>query len=274
MDNLLDGIKRKAKWNGKDAYPAWDEWKEEGNNLLGFAKQKGVLDVYDNRLKTDNERQRDETLNELRAAYFFERGCGVPIIEWHPNKGVGDFVVVVDERKIFCEVKSPGWEGEVVTLQGHKTQRLKQSKYPLNEVKGVDNAPFLIDAIKKAYKKFPTDMSTLLIIIDDFYLSCFMDALCIYRALYRERLLPPHVGDNPEGLFVGKDYDLLGGVLFINFELVCCRGFVWKIHLAQNDHAILATKLPDKLSTAINSIKGIDGSFVDNYKIDNGWLSK
>lgn len=272
---LIDEIKAEAKWCGKDKYPAREEWRIEDNKLFEFAKKEGVLNYYYNRLTKDNKYHRDKTINELRAAYFLKEGCNCQIIKWQPDNGRnghGEFLISLCDTEIFCEVKSPGYKGEIVREQGHKSIRLQQSKYIPNEGKAVDNSPCIMDTVKKAYEKFPNNMPTLLIIIDDFWVDCFDDASCIHRTLYRKQLPPPYVDNTPEGLFAGKDYERLGGVLFIKFDLVYSKGFVWKIHIACNESAKIC--LPNKLIKNIEATSQINSAKVGIYKINNGWLEK
>lgn len=272
-ESLLNSIKKQARWNQKDAYPSCKEWEKEDNKFFEFAGQEGQLKLYANRLTTDNTSRRGETINELRAAYFLKKGCGASIVQWHPSKGQGEFTISIVGSNIFCEVKSPGWEGEVVRDQGSNSPCLKKPKYIHAETKGIDNSPLIICTVNKAYKKFSNNTPNLLIIIDDFWMDCFTEGLCIDRALYRPKLQPPYVDSKPEGLFVGRNYEKLGGVLFLKFELIIGRGFVWKVHISLNNNAMPNVRIPQKLVDIIESIRKIDNSAVEIYKIDNGWLS-
>lgn len=271
---LLDKIRKLARWSQEDDYPSCEEWREKDNKLLEFARQKGVLDCYQHRLQTDNKSRRDETINELRVAYFFEKGCGMPIVEWHPSGGRGDFIVSINEKNIFCEVKSPGWEGEIVKSQGSNSSRIRQPKYIHAETRSVDNSTHIMSTIERAYNKFLDNMPTLLIVVDDFWMDCFTDGLCIDRALHRPKLPQPYVDNKPEGVFVGRQYERLGGALFVQLDLISNKGFVWKVHIAKNNNAIFWVRLPDELVNAVESVRRIDEDFVEIYKINNGCLEK
>ncbi|MFA5261606.1 MAG: hypothetical protein WC450_10295, partial [Candidatus Omnitrophota bacterium] len=145
---LLDTIIEQAKWKQTDHYPSCPEWKAEDNKLLELAKEERVLEDYFHRLTTDNKSRRDETLNELRAAYFLRKGCKISIKKWFPNNGRGEFTLFINGQDVFCEVKSPGWEAV------EEESRKKQPKYIHAEVKTVDNSPNIIYTVKKAYVKF------------------------------------------------------------------------------------------------------------------------
>lgn len=71
---------REAAWAGKDAYPAWPEYGTELEALLQFLARHGQLARFWPRLSTPRTHERDETLQEIRVAYYLH-DRGFPIID-------------------------------------------------------------------------------------------------------------------------------------------------------------------------------------------------
>jgi len=93
-----------------------DNWKKEINKWLVFIRNKGELKRFIPRLTKMNNSKRDEALAEISSAYLLENELNFVVIGWEVptknNKNV-DFVIEEKVNEIFCEVKSPGWEGEL-----------------------------------------------------------------------------------------------------------------------------------------------------------------
>jgi hypothetical protein len=73
------GLISPTRW--KDQYPARPEYRQELDTLLEFGKSKGFPNL-EPRVKS-KATQRDETIEELRVAYFFH-SSGFPIARWNP----------------------------------------------------------------------------------------------------------------------------------------------------------------------------------------------
>ena len=172
---LFDKIFLNPKWAGKDDFPSSDEWKIEINNWLEFIKSKGEIERFIPRLNSKRTQQRDETLAEISSAYLIEKHLNYPIISWEQNtvkKKDVEFVIKCNSDKVYCEVKSPGWEGELK----QKERMSVRKKFPKYQ-KGEGRFYSLIEPIKytieKAYPKFLNNTKNLLIINDDFFVSIF-----------------------------------------------------------------------------------------------------
>lgn len=253
--NLLHKILTMAKWRGKDEFPSDDIWACEAEKWLNFIDLKGQLTRFMPRLTKQDTKKRDEAFAEISSAYFLEKICEVPVIEWEPiglKNSRGDFMLSVDSTSIFCEVKSPGWESDVVDQQGVGSPRLGLPKYINGEVKGIDNSRPIRYAIDKAYKKLPGDKPTLLIFNDDLWFSIFNEMsvstpdempLCIYRALFYEPKPPPYTDKKPKGYFKIGLYERLSGILFLN--VINSGTIVYKNKIFENEHAL--NKLSRKL---------------------------
>ena len=115
----------------KGNYKIDREGKLETNNWLLFMKDKNQLDRYLPRLTKVNKAMRDETLAEIASAYVMEILLGYTIINWE-EKTVGDydveFVIKEGADKIYCEVKSPGWESELPKKELKKGDQGRRGK--------------------------------------------------------------------------------------------------------------------------------------------------
>lgn len=134
----------------KDEYPSSQEWADELELLLSFAKSQGQLSVVLPRIKTARANQRDEALNELRAAMFLQNRR-FPIIQWEPpgaGSSVGEYLVgVPDPPNVFVELKSRGWESEL-SDEERLSGRTKLPKYIDGEGGAFENWKNLRDCIK------------------------------------------------------------------------------------------------------------------------------
>jgi hypothetical protein len=212
---LLHDLAQGAEWVGTDGFPSDVVWADEHEAWLAFIKQAGALDHYRRRLRGPKE-TRDEAFAEIAAAYFFAKRCGLTIFEWEPAGAggkVGEFLMGPDrDHPIFVEVKSPGWEAEIVKTEGRESPRLQRSKY-ISEGRWTDGAA-LRHAITKAYPKMPDTMPTLLVVNDDLVVSLldWSKAAVVDPALYAAKrprhTSGPFAEDAP---FAGREYERLGG---------------------------------------------------------------
>lgn len=195
-----------------------DNWKKEINKWLVFIKNKGELKRFIPRLTKMDNSKRDEALAEISSAYLLENELNFIVTGWEVltknNKNV-DFVIESKVNKIFCEVKSPGWEGELSKkelMEGRKDQR----KYIPSEWRSFGHWKNIRYAIKKAYPKFLSDCKNLVIIQDDLFVSIldFPTKTPIAIALYEET----GQYNNEKGYFANNDYENVGGILFIDIN--------------------------------------------------------
>lgn len=78
---LTARLKSEASW--RDEYPAWQDWADECESLLTFLSDGGALERFWPRLCAKAQ-QRDETINEIRVAYFLHL-AGYPVVDWEPQ---------------------------------------------------------------------------------------------------------------------------------------------------------------------------------------------
>ncbi len=214
-----------------------DNWKKEIDKWLVFIKNKGELKRFISRLTKMDNSKRDEALTEISSAYLLENELNFVAIGWEVptknNKNV-DFVIKGKSDEIFCEVKSPGWEGELSKkeLMGG---RKDQPKYKHLEWRSFAHWKNIRYAIKKAYPKFLSNCKNLLIIQDDLFVPIldFPTDTPIEIALFEEQA----VYNNEKGVFVGNDYENVGGVLLINVNPTS-RNKVYKYKFIKNPNTL------------------------------------
>jgi len=190
--------------------------KDEAFELLENVRDKQQRQEFAQRLQSP-EKHRSAALMELRVARYLEQG-GFPVIEWAPGgagQSKGEFIVKAgDGHGVFVEVKSPGWQAEVMNWNGKKPsasqkQRLEQPKYIDGE--GGATAPWMAlrFAIDKSYKnqnKFKNDSRNLLVVADDLIVPLEHGTeLQADMALYS-------TSKNDPGYFTDQRYEKLGGV--------------------------------------------------------------
>ncbi len=190
--------------------------KDEAFELLVNVRDKQQREEFAQRLR-NAEKHRSAALMELRVARCMEEG-GFPVIEWAPGgagQSKGEFIVQAgDGHRVFVEVKSPGWQAEVMNWSGKKPnalqeQRLEQPKYIDGE--GGATAPWMAlrFAIDKSYKnqnKFKNDSRNLLVVADDLIVP-----LEHGTDMQAEQALFSTVETDP-GYFTDDRYEKLGGV--------------------------------------------------------------
>ncbi len=208
---LLAKIAQESRWLGKDEFPSDELWADEVEKWLQYVEDRNQFDRFLSRL-SDLPAKRDETLAEIKAAYFIEKYAGYSIKNWEPpgnNGTVGEFSFAFESKETFCEVKSPGWERAIVESEGPNSPRKNQPKYlPGVEAGLFDNSRYVRDSILKAYPKFAGDTLTLLILVDDLKVSLSDDPLGVPKALYASE----------SGCFVTDQYSSLGAVGVLNVE--------------------------------------------------------
>jgi len=214
-----------------------DNWKKEIDKWLVFIKNKGELKRFIPRLTKMDNSKRDEALAEISSAYLLENELNFIVTGWEVptknNKNV-DFVIERKVNEIFCEVKSPGWEGELSKkelMEGRKDQR----KYIPSECRFFGHWKNIRYAIKKAYPKFLSICKNLVIIQDDLFVGIldFPTDIQIEIALLDNSI----AYDATKGVFVDREYEDVGGVLFININ-PASREKIYKCKFFANPNAL------------------------------------
>ena len=208
---LLAKITQGSRWLGKDEFPSDELWADEVEKWLQYVEGRRQFDRFLPRLR-DLPAQRDETLAEIKAAYFNETYVGYQTCSWEPcgeGAKLGDFSFAFKATNVFCEVKSPGWEQAIVESQGKKSPRLGLPKYiPGVEFSSFANWPYVRASVLRAYPKFPDNTSTLLILVDDFKVCLTDDPLGMPKALY----------ESGTGCFMSNQFSNLGAIAALNVQ--------------------------------------------------------
>ena len=131
------------------------------------------------------------SLTEVRLIDAHGKSAGnidVVLVAYDDNGKLGEFSFGFDGKEIFCEVKSLGWEREIVEREGVNSPRLNQSKYIRGEGGSFDNSSYVQATVLKAYPKFPINQPTLLILVDDFKVPLSDDPIDMWKALFKENV--------------------------------------------------------------------------------------
>ena len=247
---LLHRVEQAARWVNQDAYPAWPTVADEHERWLRFTEEKGEFERFLPRLR-GRPAQRDETIAEIGVAYFLERRCDLPIQTWEPpgeNGKTGEFgISLSDGRTMFVEVKSPGWEAEIVEREGKDSPRLAQPMHIHGEAHSTAPWQRVREAVRKAYLKMPATTPTLLVIRDDLSVS-----LNDWPQNVMEIALhcPRHVGSTggymaEAGSFVGSDFKNLGAEGILNVDFPCDDpGARYRFAVYDNPNCLAAVAVP------------------------------
>jgi hypothetical protein len=106
-----------AKWQGQDAFPAWQTWADDVETVLEFLDVQNRLPTFlDMIQKTRSAQHRDALLAEARGSFHLHRH-GFRILEWEPlGEGASRGEVLASlgwSRAVFVEVKQPSWQGSI-----------------------------------------------------------------------------------------------------------------------------------------------------------------
>ncbi len=206
FDEVLGDTKRK-EW---EAFPSSDVWRDEISRWLTFLKLQKQLNRFYPRLNS-SPTKRNETLAEILCSYFMQMKLGFRIADWEvetANRQNVEFVIKNRAERIYCEVKSPQWEGELSPSE-RDAGRKKLPKYLHAEVRTYSNNGKVQYAIKKAYSKFLPNTKNLLIVNDNLFVSLIDSSDDIENALY----------DIDDGYFSNSKFENLGGLLVLECSL-------------------------------------------------------
>jgi hypothetical protein len=233
------------RWSSADAYPATEALASELEEMLKLAVDSGIIEKFVPRL-LETDRKRDEALSELRAAFFFQQN-GFEVFDWEP-KGEGNHegefrMKRPGEPSIFVEVKSPGWEAQIVDEERRKA-RSKEPKFLPGTVEGGTVGPWeLRNCISQnAYPKFTLSDTNLLVIADDFKppLDDYMAGIALYEEYESE-----------EGYFASDRFARLGGIAVLQLGEFRSEAPVrYSYSFYANPHALVP--LPTSLATLGN----------------------
>jgi hypothetical protein len=234
----------KSESNWRDKYPAWQVYADECEHLLEFLLAKGKLDHCWPRL-CSKKQQRDETLNEIRVAYYLD-SVGYSVVAWEPVDVPGanvEFSVASDTGgPVLVEVKSPGWEAEL-SDEERRGGRAKQEKYMGIEARAAGPIQVIRRTVEKARPKFSGKAPAPVVISDD----CFVSLGSWGWGPMQMALTQSSLGWG-DGLFRDPKYSNIGAVCLFWITRVTNReGLRWGSLCMPNPNARPTAALPAEL---------------------------
>lgn len=211
-------------------------------------RDNGALERYWPRLRSKAQ-QRDETVNEIRVAYFLQ-SVGYPLVDWEPEDAGGhklEFAVAnpTERQKILVEVKSPGWEAELSDAE-RTAGRASQPKYRADIIEGGPAGPVQVirRTIKKAHPKFSGNQPSIVVVSDD----CRVNLGEWGWGPLQMALSQNCVGGYGPGFFNDPAYSAIGAVcLFRAVSLFGQRGIKYHSLCAANPNALRTAVVPQNL---------------------------
>jgi hypothetical protein len=206
--------------------------------------------------------RRDEAFAELAVGYFLVKVCGMPFVEWEPLGAEGkrgEFLI--GSPPVFVEVKSPGWEDEIVKAEGQDSARLQAPKYIHAEARSTGPWASIRHAVNKAYPKMPDTMPTLLVINDDLLVSLLDWSQVVTEiGLYTPKSPGQDTGYLAEdGPFVDGRCARLGGVGVFKADLPGVE-VRYRFAIFENPHALPAAVLPADVTRGYPRVTGASPS--------------
>jgi hypothetical protein len=220
-----------------------ESWKNEIEKWLLYIKNKGELERYLPRLTKMNNIKIFEAISEISSAYLLEIILKLKVTNWEVptirDQNV-DFTIDLYLEEVYCEVKSPSWQSELSDKEKLGIRKT-QGKYKKNEVRFFGHWRNINYAIKKAYTKFLNNYKNLVILNDNLFVGIldFPSDSQIKIALYNDSVAYGGI----KGVFVNRDYENVGGVLFININ-PSSQENIYKYKFADNPNALNPYNLP------------------------------
>lgn len=171
-----------------DFFPSYNDdfgysgtWNQEVNKWLEllYKLNKNFYDKGKTKLATP--KKRDEFLGEAKSIYYCHNYLNGTDFELEPvgkeNKKL-DFAYKENKEKIFVEVKTPSWRGEVFKdtnlTHGQKKDRLKKPQYISGEDRSFSPKDAIIDSIKNSLPKFEKNQKNILMITPNMFVEALV----------------------------------------------------------------------------------------------------
>lgn len=246
---LTTRLMDESSWG--DSYPAWPEYADECESLLEFLHDHSALDRFWPRLRSKRQ-QRDEAINEVRAARYLE-SLGHPVTDWNepedaPGYNVEFAVSVGTNRSAFVEVKSPGWEAEL-TEEQRKQGRAQQPKYIGIQGGAAGPVQVIRRAVEKARPKFSGNAPSIVVVSDD----CFLNLGEWGWGPLQMALLQKSIAYG-DGLFHKSEFANLGAVCLFWNVLYLGKGLIeYKSLCLANPNAAQSAAVPADLVARLST---------------------
>ena len=261
---LLSG----ARWQGADAFPAWQVWADDVERVLAFLQSEGRLGAFLAVTQSARTPQhRDARLAEARGAFYLHRN-GFCVVEWEPlGEGTTRGEVTVSLRgstNVFVEVKQPGWQGErlprrvadsrALTPEARERclARMKQEKYINLEGGAVGSHLAAMDVVRRnALPKLTDKMPNLVVVVDDLSVTPVgLPGLPLY--VEREFAKPDHDPDDHDDVFT---FERLGGVFFLQPEANNSQRIDYRADFVENPGALPSCALPPAVAAVLTRLR-------------------
>jgi len=257
-----------AKWQGHDAFPAWQNWADDVESVMEFLANNNRFDHFRDLIhKTRTAQHRDAMLAEARGGFYLHRH-GFKVLEWEPlGEGTARGEAVVQLGKspaIFVEVKQPSWQGERLPLmiadqrrlspedRAARLARMKQPRFLSNVCEGgaVGSHHFSMSVVRRnALHKFSAGQPNLVIVVDECNVTPVgLPSLAHY--VQSEFLQPAHDPNDPEDRYT---YERLGGVLFLN-TVSFGVDVEYNVEFVENPNVIAPCALPKEVVSIFETL--------------------
>jgi len=257
-----------ARWQGHDAFPAWQTWADDIEAVMEFLYQHGRFPVFQSLIqKTRTAQHRDAMLAEARGSYYLHRR-GFSILGWEPlGEGTArgeSLVQLGTSLPIFVEVKQPSWTGEQLPLtiadqnrlspadRAARLARMRRPRFLPDVCEGgaVGSHHFSMRVVRRnALHKLSARQPNLALVVDDCQVTPVgLPSLAHY--VREEFLNPAHDSLDPEDLYT---YERLGGVLFLNtVSFGACVEY--NVDFVPNPGVIASCALPVEVQTLLEGL--------------------
>ena len=194
-----------ATWKPHNEFPAHQSWADEFESALIYLDSEGVLDRFIHRLSLGER----GVWAEIWAAHYFNKNS-FKVTQWEPEyvpNAPGDLEVVLrTDDPIFVEVKRPGWQGELSSVEYDKG-RHEEPKYQNGDCRSYDNVPPVIHSVRKALPKFCASSANVIVIVDDLFVSPLDDTASVF--------LP-----KLDASLNSAEFDVVTGIFLLNLRSV------------------------------------------------------
>lgn len=258
-----------AKWQGHDAFPAWQPWADDIETVLEFLDRQGLFSTFRSLIqKTRTAQHRDAMIAEARGSLYLHRH-GFQVLEWEPlGEGTARGEVLMrlgSSPALFIEVKQPSWHGEHLPLMiadqnrlspAERTARLARMKQPrflpgVCEGGAVGSHHFSMRVVRRnALHKLSVNQPNLALVVDDCQVTPVgLPSLAHY--VTEEFLHPAHDPLDPEDFYT---YERLGGVLFLNTVLFG-ESVEYNVDFVANPNVIPSCALPNEVLALFEALQ-------------------
>ena len=264
LKQLLSG----AKWRGTDAFPAWQDFADEFERILGFLQREGRLEKFLTAIQGVRTPQHRQACLAEAIGAFYLREIGFRIVEWEPTgEGAtkGELLVALpNSPNVFVEIKAPGWQGECLPRRFAERRglsaedqercfaRIEQEKHLNGEGGAIGSHMVAMDVVRRrALPKFRDGQSNLAIVVDDLRMTP-VGLPGLAQFVEREFANPDRDPDDPNDLYT---YERLGGLLFIYQQADLGKAIWYRADFVENTGVTASCALPTSIVALLSRMR-------------------